>query len=188
MEFESDILACLEVLRNGGVILYPTDTVWGLGCDSYNEKAVARLYQIKNRPENLPMIILVTEEQDVLKHVAAPDLALFDFLKTQHKPTTVIYEGAIGLADNLLGADGSIAIRICADPFCRHLIKRFGKPIVSTSANLHGTSTPSTFSDISPAIIDRVDHVVGHRQHDATIGIASTLIRWENGAPLWVRP
>ena len=92
MEFEDDIIRCLEVLRSGGTILYPTDTVWGLGCDATNPEAVARIYALKKRPENKALIVLVTEEQDVLKYVAAPDLALFDHLKTRAKPTTVVYE------------------------------------------------------------------------------------------------
>jgi L-threonylcarbamoyladenylate synthase len=188
MEFELEIAACLNVLRDGGVILYPTDTVWGLGCDATNENAVARLYEIKERPPDLPMIILVTEEQDVLKHVAAPDLALFDYLKTTNHPTTVIYEGGIGVADNLLGSDGSVAIRICADPFCRHLIKRFGKPIVSTSANLHGEQSPSFFSDISLSILDQVDYAVSFRRDQPETSRSSTVIRWENGMPIVVRP
>ncbi len=188
IEFESDIQNCLPVLRAGGVILHPTDTVWGLGCDATNESAVSEIYALKQRPLTMPLIVLVPDEQDVLQHVAAPDLALFDYLKTCNQPTTVVYEGAIGFASNLLGADGSIAIRICADPFCRALLKRFGKPIVSTSANLHGSPTPSCFADIDPALIGKVGHVVGFRQSDPTKARSSTLIRWEKGVPMILRP
>jgi L-threonylcarbamoyladenylate synthase len=188
MDFESDIVHGLDVLRQGGLILFPTDTVWGIGCDATNPEAVARIYALKQRPENKALIVLVTEEQDVLKYVAAPDLALFDHLKTRSKSTTVIYAGAIGFADNLIAADGSIAIRICADPFCRHLIKRFGKPIVSTSANRSGQATPAHFGEVGQEIRSGVDYVVRHRQSDTQAASSSTVIKWENGAAIVIRP
>ena len=188
MEFEEDIVRCLEVLRNGGTILYPTDTVWGIGCDATDPEAVARVYALKKRPENKALIVLVTEEQDILKYVAAPDLALFDYLNSCTKPTTVVYEGAIGFADNLPAADGSIAIRICKDPFCRHLIKRFGKPIVSTSANRSGEVTPTHFAEIQDEIRSGVDYVVRHRQTDTQPAASSSVIKWEQGELLVLRP
>jgi L-threonylcarbamoyladenylate synthase len=129
--FKKDIAQCLKVLQEGGIILYPTDTVWGIGCDATNEKAVAKVYALKKRPDEKSMIVLVAGERDVLQYVASPDLQVFDYLEQTAKPTTVIYEGAIGLADNLVAADGSIAIRICREEFCRHLLKRFRKPLVS---------------------------------------------------------
>src|SRR6185436_21002271 len=119
MNFEKDIEASLEVLHNGGLILYPTDTIWGIGCDATNEKAVEKVYQLKKRGDEKALIVLVADERDVLQHIAAPDLSLFDYLATTIKPTTVIYDGALGFADNLIGNDGSIAIRICHDEFCR---------------------------------------------------------------------
>ena len=188
IDFESDIRACLDVLKRGGLILYPTDTVWGLGCDATNEQAIDRINSLKHRPLGAPMIVLVTEEQDIVNHVAAPDLSLFDYLKEVAHPTTVIYEGAIGLAENLLAPDGSVGIRICSDLFCRHLIKRFGKPIVSTSANRHGAPTPTNFSSIDPDIRIGVDYVVHHRQEEKNPGRSSTLIRWVEGAPIVLRP
>ena len=135
MNYENDIEQCLRVLNTGGLILYPTDTVWGIGCDATNKEAVARVYALKKREDEKALIVLVAEERDVLQYTAAPDLAVFDYLQSVIKPTTVIYEGAIGLADNLVGKDGSIAIRICAEPFCKHLIKRFRKPILSNPAS-----------------------------------------------------
>lgn len=188
MEFEADISACLDTLRAGGTILYPTDTVWGIGCDATNPEAVARIYALKQRPENKALIVLVTEEQDILKYIAAPDLALFDYLKTGTKPTTVIYEGAIGFAENLTAADGSIAIRICREPFCRHLIKRFGKPIVSTSANRSGEPTPSHFAEVDESIRSGVDYVVRYRQTDLHPAVSSSVIRWVDGHPVIIRP
>src|SRR6185436_4389275 len=168
MNFEKDIEKCLEVLRNGGLILYPTDTIWGIGCDATNEKAVEKVYQLKKRSDEKAMIVLVAEERDVMQHVAAPDLSLFDYLTTTAKPTTVIYDGALGFADNLVGHDGTIAIRICQDEFCKHLLKRFRKPIVSTSANISGAPAPKNFNSISEEIKNGVDHIVQYGQDDET--------------------
>jgi L-threonylcarbamoyladenylate synthase len=117
LEFENDILECLEALKKGGIILYPTDTIWGIGCDATNEEAVKKIYALKNRSDEKSMIVLVADEKEVLRHVTQPDLTVFDYLKTTQKPTTVIYDGAIGFADNLVGKDGSIAIRICKNEF-----------------------------------------------------------------------
>jgi L-threonylcarbamoyladenylate synthase len=180
-DFNTDIDRCLEVLNNGGVILYPTDTVWGLGCDATNSVAVEKILRIKNRPENKSMIVLVADERDIIQYVSAPDLAVFDYLQTVHKPTTVIYEGAIGLADNVVNADGSVGIRIVGEPFCKHLVKRFRKPIVSTSANISGQDTPRLFNEINPIVIENVDYVVQYRQNDTTITAPSSVIRWANG-------
>lgn len=180
-QYEEDILNCLKVLHQGGLILYPTDTIWGIGCDATNEKAVNNIYQLKKRSEQKSMIVLVTEERDILQYVASPDMEVFDYLETCQKPTTVVYENVIGLAANLINQDGSVAIRICKDEFCRHLIKRFQKPIVSTSANLSGEPTPQQFNKIAAPILQGVDYVVKWRQQENTIGNASTLIKWSNG-------
>lgn len=183
VDFEKDIEQCLEVLKSGGLILYPTDTVWGIGCDATNEKAVERIYALKKRPDKKAMIVLVADERDVLQHVASPDLAVFDYLQDAKKPTTVIYDGAIGLADNLVAEDSSVAIRICNDEFCRHLIKRFRKPVVSTSANISGKPTAKTFTDIADEIKEGVDYIVSYKQDDTTIAEPSSVIKWDNGKP-----
>lgn len=188
MNFENDIEECLKVLKDGGLILYPTDTVWGLGCDATNANAVEKVYALKQRSDEKAMIVLVADESDILKHVAAPDLQVFDHLQQTSKPTTVIYDGAIGFADNLVAKDGSIAIRICTDTFCRHLIKRFRKPIVSTSANISGQPSPKVFSDISAEIKKAVDYIVQYRQDDQTIAEPSALIKWNNGEITILRP
>lgn len=187
MLFETDIQNCIQVLQNGGIILYPTDTVWGLGCDATNEAAVNKIFAAKQRAESKSLIVLVADEQDILQYVSAPDLALFDYLQEQQQPTTVIYDGVIGLADNVLAADGSAGIRIVNDPFCKALIKRFGKPIVSTSANISGTPTPRFFSEISDAIKNSVDYIVQHRQDDEIPAIPSRIIKWEHGKVVVVR-
>lgn len=189
MDFESDIEKCLEVLKNGGLILYPTDTVWGIGCDATDAKAVERIYQLKKRNDNKAMIVLVAGERDVLKYVAHPDPRVFDYLKHASKPTTVIYDGAIGLADNLTGVDGSIAIRVCNEIFCRHLVKRFRKPIVSTSANISGEKTAAIFPDISGEIRAGVDYIVKYRREDNTVAEPSSVIRWnKDGSIRILRP
>jgi L-threonylcarbamoyladenylate synthase len=178
--FETEVEQALQVLREGGVILYPTDTIWGIGCDATNEEAVRRIYQIKNREDSKSMIILVADERDVLRYVAAPDLAVFDFIEAQTRPTTIIFEHAVGLPDNLVAENGSIAIRVARDEFCKHLIKRLRKPIVSTSANISGQSSPKNFSEVSDEIKAGVDHVVKWRQEDTTTALPSQIIKWNN--------
>ncbi len=178
-DFQKDIEKCLDVLHAGGLILYPTDTVWGIGCDATNEAAVDRIYQLKQREDSKKMIVLMASEREVMHHVTQLDLAIFDYLETVTKPTTVIYEGVIGLADNILGEDGSVAIRICEEPFCKALIKRFQKPIVSTSANISAKPTPSFYADVQKEIIDGVDYVVGYRQNDNLPKEPSAVIRCE---------
>jgi L-threonylcarbamoyladenylate synthase len=178
--FEAEVEKALNVLRDGGVILYPTDTVWGIGCDATNREAVKRIYEIKNREDSKSMIILVADERDVLQYVAAPDLAVFDFIEEQTRPTTIIYEQAVGLPDNLVAEDGSIAIRIAKDEFCRHPIKRLRKPIVSTSANISGEPSPRNFMEVSNHIKTAVDHVVNWRQDDNSAALPSQIIKWDN--------
>jgi len=170
------------------LILYPTDTVWGIGCDATNEKAVEKIYKLKRRSDEKAMIVLVADERDIMQHVAAPDLSLFDYLDKSIKPTTVVYEGALGFADNIVANDGSIAIRLCRDEFCRQLIKRFRKPIVSTSANISGMPAPKIFKEISDEIKNGVDHIVQYRRDDEKISEPSSLIKWNNGNVTVLRP
>lgn len=188
MEFNHDVEKCLEVLNQGGLILYPTDTVWGIGCDATNYEAVKKIYELKQRAAAKSMIVLLADERDIIQHVAGTDLSVFDYLDTVQKPTTIIYQGAIGLADNLVNEDGSIAIRIVKEDFCRHLIKRFHKPIVSTSANISGEPTPRNYAEIADTIRQSVDYVVEYRQDDDTIAAPSSVVRWDNGAITVIRP
>ncbi len=177
MIFEDDIKQSIYVLQNGGTILYPTDTVWGIGCDATNEKAVEKIFTIKKRNEEKSMIILVADEKDILHFTNHPDPVIFDYIKGVHKPTTVIYEGAKNLAPNLVNKDGSVGIRIVKDPFCRALIKELGKPIVSTSSNISGYPPPVFFEDIDVQIKSGVDYIVQHRQDDLTPSWPSTVIK-----------
>lgn len=187
-DFTNDIERCLAVLQAGGVILYPTDTIWGLGCDATNANAVEKIITLKHRPQTKSFVVLVASERDVLQYVASPDLSVFDYLQQAAKPTTVIYEHALGLAENVLADNGSVAIRICSEEFCCHLIKRFRKPIVSTSANISGQPSPSTFATISNEIKTGVDYVVQYRQDDNTPAQPSAIIEWMNGKMKVIRP
>lgn len=185
--FEKDVEESLKVLQSGGLILYPTDTVWGIGCDATNEAAVAKIYELKQRADSKSMIVLMAEERDVLQWIASVDLSVFDFIAVQSKPTTVIFEHALHLPQNLVAADGSLAIRLPKDAFCRHLIKRLRKPVVSTSANISGQPTPQIFKEIDSAIKNGVDYIVQWRQQEETAAQPSQIIRWKDGAAEWIR-
>lgn len=177
MPFEDDIVTCLTVLHRGGIILYPTDTVWGIGCDATNAAAVAKIYDLKKRSDEKSMIVLLAEENEIRKYVTDPDPKIFDYIKGIHKPTTFIYEGGIGLAKNMIQEDGTVAIRICNDAFCKQLIKKFGKPIVSTSANISGYPPPAIFEDIDIEIKNGVDYIVQHRRDDLTAAMPSAIVK-----------
>ncbi len=166
MDYSADIDQCLKILQQGGLILYPTDTIWGIGCDATRADAVKRIFALKQRPEAKSLIVLMASEREVLKYVSQLDLRVFDFLQTVAKPTTVIYPGAVHLAPNLLAEDGTMGIRLVNDPFCRQLIKRLRKPLVSTSANLTGQPAPRIFQEVPRAIKEGVDYVVTYRQDD----------------------
>ena len=185
--FEAEVTKALEVLKSGGIILYPTDTVWGIGCDATNAVAVRKIFELKRREDSKSMIVLVADERDILQYTAAPDLRVFDFMQQQERPTTVIFDKALHLPENLVATDGSIAIRIARDEFCRHLVKRLRKPIVSTSANISGEPTPKIFVEISEMIKAGVDYVVKWRQDDEAAALPSQIVKWENGEPFFIR-
>lgn len=176
-EYKNDMEACLSVLRQSGLILYPTDTVWGIGCDATDENAVSNIFKLKNRKDEKSMIILLADEKDISNYVTQANPKVFDYIKGIKKPTTVIYEGAKGLAKNLININGSIAIRIVKDEFCRKLIRSFSKPIVSTSANLSGYPAPAIFNDIDNAIKNGVDYIVQYRQNDLTEALPSAIVK-----------
>jgi L-threonylcarbamoyladenylate synthase len=188
IHFSVDIENCLESLHKGETILYPTDTIWGLGCDATNATAVEKLMQLKGKPPHKGLIVLLSTEREVLRYVASPDPEIFNYLESVEKPTTVIYPHGLHVADEVLNEDGSIAIRLVAEDFCRHLLKRFKKPVVATSANLHGQPSPQTFGDVTDAIKSGVGYVVKFRQNEESPGSASALIKWKNGEPVVIRP
>jgi len=167
----------MAALQQGRTILYPTDTVWGLGCDALNEAAVEKVFALKQRPREKSMIVLLADARDVLQYVAAPPPDIIAIIESFERPTTVIYEGALEFPENVVNADGSIAIRVTTDPFCKALIKRLRRPIVSTSANLSGEPTPATFSKVSSQIIAGAGYVVQYRQDDDTIHAPSRLVK-----------
>lgn len=178
IDYLNDINKCLEVLKNGGIFLYPTDTIWGIGCDATNAAAVAKVYALKKRTEEKSLVILLATHNDLIQYVAQPDLSVLDYLHAVTKPTTVIYDGAIGLAKNVINKDGTVAIRITKDPFCTQLINQFKKPIVSTSANVSGYPPPGIFSAICDEIKNGVDYIVQHRKNEMVTAVPSAIVRW----------
>ncbi|MCX6323556.1 MAG: L-threonylcarbamoyladenylate synthase [Sphingobacteriales bacterium] len=189
MQIHDDIANSVKVLREGGIILYPTDTVWGIGCDARNKEAVERIYKVKKRNEDKSMIILLADEEEIMHYSRQKNLQIYDYVKGISKPATVIYDEAYGLAPNLINKDGSIGIRIVTDPFCVSLIRSFGGPVVSTSSNVSGYPPPAFFCDIDRLIIEGVDYIVQHRQDDPEPGIPSTVIRLkEDGSFTVIRP
>ena len=150
-------------MRAGGVILYPTDTVWGIGCDATNPEAVKRVYEIKRREDSKSMLVLVDSDAKVDLYVKEVPAVAWDLIELSTKPLTIIYDGAKNLAENLLASDGSIGIRVTAEEFSKQLCFRFRKAIVSTSANISGEPTPKSFSEISEEIKNSVDYIVSYR-------------------------
>lgn len=159
----NEINKCIEVLKSGGIILYPTDTVWGIGCDATNEEAVKRIYELKQRNDSKSMIVIIANDAMLNKHVVeVPDLA-WDIIDISDKPTTIIYPKAKNLAKNVIAEDGSIGIRMVKKGFCNQLVYKFNKPIVSTSANTSTKPTPQTFHEISTEIKEGVDFIVNQK-------------------------
>ncbi len=160
---QQEIQKCIEVLKSGGLILYPTDTVWGIGCDATNEEAVKKIFALKKRKDSKSMIVLVANDSMLNKYVAeVPELA-WNIIDISTKSTTIIYPKAKQLAKNAVSPDGSIAIRMVKEGFCNQLVHRFNKPIISTSANISDKPTPKTFYEISAEIINAVDFVVNQK-------------------------
>jgi L-threonylcarbamoyladenylate synthase len=181
MTREEDIKKAVETMRKGGVILYPTDTVWGIGCDATNAEAVAKVYQIKQRDDSKALICLVDSDSRMQRYVRhVPDVAwqLIDSLKdADAKPTTLILDGAINLAPNLIAEDGSIALRITNEPFSKELCYRFQKALVSTSANVSGEPAAQNYSDIAPEILEAVDYVCWSRRQEHKPHQPSSIIK-----------
>lgn len=160
---QKEIEKCIAVLRAGGVILYPTDTVWGLGCDATNAEAVQKIYDLKRSENKKSMLVLCDSADRVVRYVNKAPAIAFEVAELATSPLTLILPGAVGLAENLLPEERTLGVRIPNHEFCQALLRRFQRPIVSTSANLSGEETPKRFGEISPEIIQGVDHVVNHR-------------------------
>lgn len=191
MTREEDIRQAVETMRKGGVILYPTDTVWGIGCDATNAEAVKRVYAIKQRDDSKALICLVDSDARMQRYFRnVPDVAwqLIDSLAERGKPTTLILDGAINLAENLIAEDGSVGIRITNEPFSKELCYRFQKAIVSTSANISGEPAAQNYCDIDPRIIEAVDYVCWSRRQEHKPHTPSSIIKLkENGEVTVIR-
>lgn len=173
---QEEVHKAFEVIKNGGIILYPTDTVWGIGCDATNEEAIKKIYALKQREETKSMIVLMNGERmmhNVFKEI--PEVA-WQILDLSEKPTTLILDNPRNVAKNIIAEDNTLGVRIVTEPFCFKLMERMKKPLVSTSANVSGMFTPKTFKEISPEIIKGVDYVV-NLQHDKVCKNPSTIIK-----------
>lgn len=174
-----EVNKAFEVIQAGGIILYPTDTIWGIGCDATNEAAVEKVLKLKGRPENKSLIILLDTENKLESYVSeVPEIA-YDLIEYAENPLTIVFSGAKNLAKNVVNADNSVGIRIAKHPFCQQLIQRFRKPIVSTSANLSGEKSAMNFSEISQVILDGVDYVIDFEQDKNSQSKPSTIMKLE---------
>lgn len=179
-----DLKKAVEILKAGGIILYPTDTIWGIGCDATNQEAVKRIYEIKKREDSKSMLVLMENPALLDRYVdEVPDVA-WDLVELTVKPLTVIYPGAKNLPENLIAENGSIGIRFTKEEFTSKLIQRFRRPVVSTSANVSGAKTPAFFDEISDEIKSAVDYIVGYRQNDRTPEIQSSVIKLGPGGKI----
>ena len=185
-----DIRRAVETMRKGGVILYPTDTVWGIGCDATNAEAVSRVYEIKQRDDSKALICLVDSDARLQRYFRkVPDVAwqLIDSLKeTEARPTTLILDGAVNLAENLIADDGSVGIRITQEPFSKELCYRFQKAIVSTSANISGEPAAQNYCDIDPRIIEAVDYICWSRRQEHKPHTPSSIIKLKDNGEVTI--
>lgn len=168
-----------DVLKRGGLILYPTDTVWGIGCDATNAQAVDKIYALKKRQQSQAMICLVTDHRMLEQYVEEVPEPAYDIINFSNSPTTIIYDYPVGIAENLIGKDNSLGIRVTQDEFCQKLIRKMRRPLVSTSANISGQKTPASFSEIDQEIFKGVDYIVNLRQSQKSTR-PSTIIKLSN--------
>lgn len=185
MDINTEVHNAFEIIQNGGIILYPTDTVWGIGCDATNAEAVAKIYALKKRAETQSMIVLMNGDRmihNVFREV--PEVA-WQLIELSENPTTLVLDNPRNVAANLISADKSLGIRIVKEPFCFKLLERMKKPLVSTSANISGQPTPKSFKEISPEIIKGVDYVV-NLHHEKIAGKPSTIIKLSNDSQVKV--
>jgi L-threonylcarbamoyladenylate synthase len=181
---KEDINNALEVLKNGGIILYPTDTIWGIGCDATNEEAVKRIYNIKRREDSKSMLVLMENPALLERYVDDVPEVAWDLVELTTTPLTVIYPNAKNLAKNLVASDGSIGIRFTKEAFTSQLIQRFRRPLVSTSANISGEKSPAFFGEISDEIKTQVDYIVSYRQDDLVPAKPSRIIKLGPGGKI----
>ncbi len=176
---KEEIENALLILKKGGLILYPTDTVWGIGCDATNPDAVDKVFKLKQRSDEKSLICLVHDFKMLNEYVENVPEVAYDILKYAKKPTTIIYDDPIRVAENIIAEDNSLAIRVTKDEFCKKLIQRFRRPLVSTSANISGKKTPQSYAEIDPLILEGVDYVV-NLHHEKKSGKPSAIIKLKN--------
>ena len=175
--FETDLRLCMEALEAGKTIVYPTCTIWGIGCNALDEAAVAEVFALKNRPENKSLIVLLPDARDILKYIAAPPPDIIALAEGFAQPTTILFEQGLGFPEAVTGENNSVAIRITRDPFCKALLKRFKKPLVSTSANLSGQPFSGAFSDIDARLLAGAGYVVKWRQQEQEVAPPSAIVQ-----------
>ena len=183
---EKEVIKAGAILQGGGIILYPTDTIWGIGCDASRQDSVRNIYQIKQRADFKSMLVLVNDISMLERYIERMPQQALEIIEKANKPTTIIFPGASNLAKNLLAPDKSIGIRITSDPFCRKLIAFTGKPIVSTSANISGEASPGTFHQIDSSILEQVDYVVDWRQDETTPATPSAIVKLEEDGTITI--
>lgn len=189
VNFNDDIEKSVDILQKGRILLYPTDTIWGLGCDATCESAVNKIFEIKKRNESKSLIVLVRKASEIAKYTDSDPSPIFNYLKKAKRPTTAIYPNARNLPGNVINKDGTVGIRIVEDIFCKELIQKFGKPIISTSANISGAPNATVFAAIDSQIKNQVDYIVNYRQKEMVPATASTIIKLEaNGLISIIRP
>lgn len=181
----TEIENAITTLKRGGLILYPTDTVWGIGCDATNPEAVEKVFKLKNRNDKKSLICLVSDFKMLNEYVEDVPEVAYDILKYAEKPTTIIYDDPIRIAENLIAEDNSLAIRVTKDVFCKKLIQKLRKPLVSTSANISGSKTPQSYAEIDPLILNGVDYIV-NLQRSKKSGKPSAIIKLKNDGSVTV--
>lgn len=186
MNLQEEILKSVELLKKGKIILYPTDTIWGIGCDATNSKSIQKIYRLKQRSERKAMIVLLDSSEKLQKYLKNVPPIAYDLISNSKSPLTIVYPGAINLAKNIIADDGTIAIRVVNDEYCTELIRQYGKPIVSTSANFSNQPTATTFEQIDDGIKDGVDHVVSVFQNRVKAVKSSTIIKLEDNGTFTV--
>src|ERR1700744_698291 len=183
-----EVAKAFKIVQEGGIILYPTDTIWGIGCDATNTEAVKKIYQLKQRDEAKSMIILLDTDNKLESYIREVPAIAYDLIEYAEKPLTLVMPGSKNISPALIAADGSVGVRVAKHDFCQQLIQRLRKPLVSTSANISGKPSPQYFSQIDQEIIDGVDYVVDIDQHSMEIKNPSTIMRLEpNGTFVFLR-
>ena len=174
---KDEVAKSFKIIQDGGIILYPTDTIWGIGCDAANTEAVQKIYKLKQRDEAKSMIILLDTENKLESYIREVNPLAYDLIEYAENPLTLVMPGAKNISPALIASDGSIGIRVSKHPFCKQLIQRLRRPLVSTSANISGKPAPQYFAQIEPEIVEGVDYVVDTDQHDMEIKTPSTIMR-----------